>query len=189
VRAIRVDSAAADAHPVLGGLNLLNVEAAHVVPRQNAERVCWDTVAALSAGIELAALVGGVETAQVRCIDAASDLADVTTGGTLVLDVFGVSKPIGWKLALVRIIIASLGSAVSFRAGALRDTDISVGILGRDETHISQRIDLDDIVRMVRIAIDIRARGRSGSGGASDEESDDCKGVHSGIDGFGGVRE
>jgi len=127
VWAIAVDSTAANAEPVLGGLKLLHIEATNIVPWENAEGIGWHTVVALSARVELATLVAGVQTAEVRSVYAARDLTDVTTGGTLVLDVFGIGEEVGGKLALVSIIITSFGSAVGLGARALSNTDVGVG--------------------------------------------------------------
>jgi len=60
VWAITVVYTAANAHPVVGRLDLLNIEASDVISREDAEGLRRNTIVTLSAGVELATLVGRV---------------------------------------------------------------------------------------------------------------------------------
>jgi len=155
---------------------LLYVEASNIVPRENAEGIGWHAVVALSARVELATLVLGIQTAEVGGTYAARDLTDITATGPLVLDVLGIGEEIGGELALVSIIVTSRGGAVCLCAGALGDADIGVGVQRSNQTHVRKRVDLDDVAGAVFVGVDIG----SSTGRAGNEESDECKGVHDG---------
>lgn len=173
VRAVRVVDAAADAETVLGGLDLLHVESTDVVSREDAERLRRYTIVSLPAGVELTALVTGVQAAEVRGVDAPGDLADGAAGGTGVRLVLRIGEEVGGELALVREVVAGFGSAVGLGTGALSDADISVRIARCDEAHILEGVDLDDIVAAVLELVDI-----GDSCGSADEEGDDGEGAH-----------
>jgi len=175
VRAIAVVDTAADAHPVVGGLDLLNVESSDVVSREDTEGLRRDTIVTLSAGVELATLIRRVQTAQVASIDAPSDLTDHAARRTVVLDVLRVGEPIGGELTLVGIVVARLGSAIGLGTATFGNADVSVGVKGSNKTHIRQAVDLDDVVAAVLELVDI---WYSSDGDGSNEESNDGGSAH-----------
>jgi hypothetical protein len=175
VWAIAVVDTAADAHPVVCRLDLLNVESSDVVSREDTERLRRDTIVTLSAGVKLAALVRGVQTAQVASVDAPSDLTDHTARGTCVLYVLRVGEPIGGELTLVGVVVSRLGSAIGLGAATFGNADVGVRVEGSDETHIRQAVDLDDVVAAVLELVDVRY-GSDGDG--SSEESNDGGSAH-----------
>jgi hypothetical protein len=174
VIAIVVVGAAADAKPILGWLELLYIETTDVISGEDAERIGRNTIIARSAGIELATFVLGVETAEMGGIDAARDLTNKTAFSTLVLDVFGVGEEICWELALLGFIPAARSSAVRLGAGTLSDSNISMRVARRDQTHIGQGVELDDIVGAVLELVKV---GNS-TGNAGNDESEDGRGAH-----------
>jgi len=146
VHAVIVVLAASNAEAVLSGLDLLNVEATLVGTGEDAERLRGDTIVSLSGRVELTALVGGVQTAQMRGVDAAGDLANLVLVRGSKGDISGVGEEVGGETALVGIIVASLVCAVCLGAGALGNANVGVSAEGCDEAHVLERVDFDNVI-------------------------------------------
>jgi len=169
--------AAPYAESVLGRFDLLDVEPAFAISIQEAERLRGHTIVPLSTRVKLAAFIGGVKSTQMARANAARNLMDLPTTGTAD-DVPRVAEEIGRKPALVRLVVARLVGAVSLRAAPLCDADVGIRVERRDETHIVQPEDGDDVVRGVLVAVNVRGLGEYGGeeGGEGERE---CKGAHS----------
>lgn len=146
VVAVSVVLAASDAEAVLGRLDQLDIESTVIVAWKDTEGLGRDAIISLSRRIELTSLIGRVEAAKMRCIDAAGDLTDLVHARSAPLCVSRIGEEVDWETPLVSRIVSCLVRAVSFRASPFGHTDVGMGVQRCNHAHVRERVDFDDVI-------------------------------------------